>query len=740
MVFQVNFVDALLLSSFFFDLTLAAIVFLKSPNRKEKLPFSMLTLCVASWTFGIFMFRIVPIQYSYPWNQMFIISAGLIPPTFLHFTLIFLKKTVRPSSLFLIYLPSAATVLGTFHRGVLIKEIIQRDWGKESLLGEFYPHFGIYFVIFMTFSFLLILKEFLTQKNDPTQRSRLKYLLIGTVLPSIFGAYFNLLLILAGDYRYIWVGPYCSFIFVSFLAYTILKYQLLDIEVIIRRTVVFAGLAGSVVAVVSLVAFVSQDLLGQYIGISRAWSNIFAAMIIAALYGRIRDWLVNATDKYLFQKKYDYRELLKTFMDEVMTVLDLRKLVELTTTTLSETIKLDSCALLLPNRATNRYEVTAAAGNVDRKVALEETHPLVKYLKETQEAIMKGRDFSGPSAPRNDEGMSPRNDRGMGIRNDEGMEENASLAVEEIFGKLKAEVCLPLAMRDELVGILALGHKKSDEPYTKEDLEILMTLAKTEAIALSNAQLAAEAAQKEKLAVIGTLAAAINHEVCNPLNNIKVQAEGFLLQLKRGLFSPLSREALEEKMAGVMQTTMQEIDRTAAITTRLSNFAKPVREPLSEPVNLDKVADEVISLLGHDLELREISIEKKISAGLPLLMVDHRQLQEILFNLMRNAGQAIGQKGRVTLRGERRGDSMVTVEVIDTGPGIPPEKLQRLFTPFFTTKGEGQGTGLGLFVIKRLVERNEGKILVSSTVGVGTTFTLEFPAALEKVGPTRAAA
>ncbi|MBI3333628.1 MAG: hypothetical protein HYZ93_06015, partial [Candidatus Omnitrophica bacterium] len=265
-------------------------------------------------------------------------------------------------------------------------------------------------------------------------------------------------------------------------------------------------------------------------------------------------------------------------------------------------------------------------------------------------------------------------------------------------------------------------------------------LAKTEAVAISNALLAAEAAQKEKLAVIGTLASAINHEVCNPLNNIKVQAEGLYLQLQRGILKEIPREELEKRVSALMQTTMSEIDRAAAITTRLSNFSKPVREPVSEPVNLAKVAEEVYSLIGHDLELREISLERIIPPDIPMLMVDDRQLQEILFNLIRNAGQAIGQKGKVTVRAELNGASggrQVAIHITDTGCGIPPENLQRLFVPFFTTKGEGKGTGLGLFVIKRLVERNDGTISVASEPGKGTTFTVAFPVAA--AAPARAA-
>ena len=480
----------------------------------------------------------------------------------------------------------------------------------------------------------------------------------------------------------------------------------MDIEVIIRRTVVFAGLVASMVMVVSSVAFVTQDLLGQFVGISRFWSNIIAAMVIAAVYGPIRSWLVNVTEKYLFQKPYDYRQLLRQFTDEVVTVLDLRKLVDLTVETLEKTMKIESVGLWLLNRVTNRYELTASKGMSNQNLSLAETDPLVKFLQGTQEPVARD---------------SLRKEPKPGYE-----------FLDEGLGKLKVEVCLPLAMREEMVGILTLGRKKSDEPYSEEDLETLAALAKTEAVAISNALLAAEVAQKEKLAVISTLASAINHEVCNPLNNIKVQAEGLYLQLKRGILKEIPREELEKRVSALMQITMSEIDRAAAITTRLSNFSKPVREPVSEPVDLAKVAEEVYSLLGHDLELREITLERTIPPDIPTLMVDHRQLQEILFNLIRNAGQAIGQKGKVTVRAERNGAAgagRVAIHITDTGCGIPPQNLQRLFTPFFTTKGEGKGTGLGLFVIKRLVERNDGTISVSSEVGKGTTFKVEFPTA-----------
>jgi signal transduction histidine kinase len=123
-----------------------------------------------------------------------------------------------------------------------------------------------------------------------------------------------------------------------------------------------------------------------------------------------------------------------------------------------------------------------------------------------------------------------------------------------------------------------------------------------------------------------------------------------------------------------------------------------------------------------------IRIQQEIPSGLPPIRADRKQIQEILFNLIRNAGQAIERNGTITVRARQSLNGRVQIEIQDTGCGIPEEHLGKLFTPFFTTKGEGQGTGLGLFVVNRLVERNDGTISASSARGAGTTFTLEFPA------------
>jgi signal transduction histidine kinase len=291
-------------------------------------------------------------------------------------------------------------------------------------------------------------------------------------------------------------------------------------------------------------------------------------------------------------------------------------------------------------------------------------------------------------------------------------------------------------MHEDLIGVLCLGKKKSDEEFTKDDLDILLPLARTLAIAVSNAQLfdelaktQAEAAQREKLAVIGTLSAGINHEICNPLGIVKTQSEAFLLDLQDGLLSQLPPQKVLERVQQIFGNTLKQIDRATAITQKLSNFAKPIKEPTSQPVSVPAEVDEVLALVGHDLKLERIDVAKDIPENLPRIVVDRRQLQEVLFNLIRNAGQAIAPPGRITVRGSVPREGTVRIEIEDTGSGIPPDKLSKIYDPFFTTKEPGKGTGLGLFIVRQIVERNKGRIGVDSIVGKGTTFSLEFPAA-----------
>lgn len=237
-----------------------------------------------------------------------------------------------------------------------------------------------------------------------------------------------------------------------------------------------------------------------------------------------------------------------------------------------------------------------------------------------------------------------------------------------------------------------------------------------------------EFARRDKLAAIGTLVASINHEIRNPLYIIQGLAESHMANLRDRVYR--NKDEMVEKSNEILSKTAEQANRAIDIMKSFTAFAKRETsyEIQLERVPLNEVLEGVLPLIRHELELDKTELRLEIPADFPHLRADRHHLEEIFFNLLVNACQAVktsGQdKGRIEV-GAAAGRGNVRVEIRDNGGGMPSKVLSRIFQPFYTTKEEG--TGLGLYVTKQLVERNGGKISVKSKPGRGTTFVLEFP-------------
>lgn len=251
----------------------------------------------------------------------------------------------------------------------------------------------------------------------------------------------------------------------------------------------------------------------------------------------------------------------------------------------------------------------------------------------------------------------------------------------------------------------------------------------------------AQAAHRDKLTAIGVLAASINHEVKNPLFIIKGLAESCLERQKEGIF-PNKDKALESSN-DAMKRSIEQADRAMDIIKRLSLFAKAGidSEIKFEAVRIPAVIEDILPLVRYELAAHNISLNREFPSNLPEVNTDRRYLEEVLFNLIVNACQAIKEGGkpgeiRIIATPQRPGlcaetgslqgpKSQVLITVEDNGPGIPEDKLKDVFRPFYTTKAEG--TGLGLYITQQLVEKVRGRIDVRSEVGQGTVFTVILP-------------
>ena len=224
--------------------------------------------------------------------------------------------------------------------------------------------------------------------------------------------------------------------------------------------------------------------------------------------------------------------------------------------------------------------------------------------------------------------------------------------------------------------------------------------------------------QMEKMSATGQLAAGVAHEINNPVGIIKNRLELLIDDLKV--------ERKIDDMPEHLTMMHRQTDRISKIVSKLLSFARK-SSGKKAPLNVDQLLHGIVLLVRKEAEKRGISLSADVAPNLPPIMGEVTELEQVFINLIINAMDATPRGGKITLFATRV-DSRVQVRVEDTGSGINPENLTRIYDPFFTTKDVGVGTGLGLAISYRIIEDHGATIMVASAPGQGTTFTLNFPA------------
>jgi len=226
----------------------------------------------------------------------------------------------------------------------------------------------------------------------------------------------------------------------------------------------------------------------------------------------------------------------------------------------------------------------------------------------------------------------------------------------------------------------------------------------------------------ERLASLGTLAVGVAHEINNPLAIIRESAGWLALLLKR---KELADIPFRKDFELALQKIEKGVDRAKRITHQLLGFVRKQDSAFS-CVNLPELADETIGLVRKEARDKGITVELKVESPAGNIWSDPYQLHQAMLNLLTNAVHATGKGGSITVMLESfKGGVQLTVR--DTGTGIPRENLKHIFEPFFSTKNPGEGTGLGLFVTRGIIDRLGGRIDVESSLGQGATFRVWLP-------------
>jgi signal transduction histidine kinase len=296
--------------------------------------------------------------------------------------------------------------------------------------------------------------------------------------------------------------------------------------------------------------------------------------------------------------------------------------------------------------------------------------------------------------------------------------------------RLVSMLAVPLTFAGKAVGVLAV-YTQQRHRFSNDEVKILTTLGDLSAVAIEKGRLLARVVDmeeklraSERLSALGLLAAEIAHEIRNPLTVMQM--------LFHALVETMQLDSTSQRDAELISEKMRQMNR---ILDQVLSFARS-SEPIKEPVHALQLFDDVFLLTRHKLQQQDIDVRSSVPDDLPLFRADREQIEQVLLNLILNAAQAMPKGGLIRLSAsveEFEGEPHLALAVRDNGQGMSSEQLDNLFAPFLTTKDSG--TGIGLAIVKKIMENHQGKVQVESKLGQGTKFKLLFPITDPQVFP-----
>ena len=641
-----------------------------------------------------------------------------IPIVFFHFVAEFIRDPALKKWSRLFYAIGGGFLILAWTGQLYVSGVYKYAWG-------FYPRAGslhlVYLVLLAIMLALGLAALFAYRRVVAEQRlkvNQINYIIVSTMIYAVaaidFMANYG-----AGFYP---IGMLFTNLHAAIIAYAVVQYRLLDINVALKRSLISALILAVLLVPCYVIVIAGQQLTFGTISITFSLLTVGLLAVAAFLFPRFRFIGEDVLQRALFKKNTDHREALLKSSREMVSVVDISELSERLVRATRRAVDSDKAALYLYDAVKSRFSLASMVGVDDP------------------------RHFSDPVLGRNDalvRGLSQS--RECFVREELAMAtwKNDNAQTAERMIQLGAEVSVPIMSKNKLAGILNLGRKGDGQIYSSEDLEFLSTLANQAAIAIDNAHLYENLKQSQitlrradRLSSLGMLTAGLAHEIRNPLVAIRT-------------FTQLLPERYDDaEFREVFQgLALKEVDRICGLINDLLSFARPSRPNIAEE-NLNDVVDGVARILETQAKDNDVTLAREFSADLPKAWFDREQLKQVFMNLILNAIQAMRDGGSLVIatRVSSDGDGSashpcVQVEIRDTGIGIPQENLEHIFDPFFTNKDGG--SGLGLSISNQIIEEHGGRILVKSKIKEGTSFyvnlPLEKPASLVVVDPVRAA-
>ena len=690
-----------------------------APDRRSQrnLRFAYLATALAVWNLGVFGLRATADpETALIWQRVLHVGVIPIPVLFYHYVLAFLDLPRRRPELIVGYV-LCGVFLAAWPTPAFLHGVTESTWGFMPAAGPLYAPFFVYFQSYLALGLVRLVRAYGSQSSS-FKRNRTLLVITGVEVSLLGGIVDIARFMLRWDWLYP-IGIPSNAVFALALGVAIVRYRLMDVGVLAKRIVLYLLTSAALAPILFLGLWgLDQVALGRPSasmpadGVGTLTRDAVILLLVFTVALPLLRKLEGGLERLMFRRRHGVRDALVKLIKELGSLLEITALARTLTEGLVTRVPVLSAGLYRYDAAASRFTRLARATS-DSADAPATSPVLDKAL-----ALWLG--MTGRTL----------------IVEETSFRGGAYTKMRAVVAQLEAErvaLVVPLFMEGEVTAVLVVGEKLSGEIFDTDEIELLEMLAGETVIALKNAGLYQDLqsrmeelqrtqeslVESAKLAAVGELAASVAHEINTPLMVILGNSNLLLRQLPSN--SPASAKVSIIEM---------EAHRAGKIVRDLLNFARK-REPKREQLSAHDVLDRAIDLLGPKLALAHVEVERVFDLSLPAIAGDRDQLTQVFLNLITNAMDAMETGGRVVLQtGIHQGDdgrAMVSVSVSDTGHGIPPEHRARIFEPFYTTKSEGRGTGLGLSVSLGILQMHGGSIEVDSKVGHGTTMRVTVP-------------
>ena len=702
----------LLITVIFLSLFLGVLILKRSKNNFANLLFSTMIFASIAWSvFNYFAdFQNIDYESALLLGRITFLFGLLIPALFFGFAIYF-GGIIKRAKVFIV-LGGLALLIGSLISltSLVVQSLNKMNWGWDISPGGLYFLYVTIFIFYISFAFYFLFIKF--KNSHGVTRNQIKYMLLGTILTSLFSASTNMFLpLIMGTNPYAKYGPYFFMFLIGFTAYAIIKHRLMDIRMVVARSVAYSlmllflsGIYTSSIFIIQTYIFKAAFAPG-YIA-----TQVALVVIMVFLFQPLRRWITKVTDRVFFKEQYDVEELLDKIAHTVSSSIIMIEILYKTLDVLISEMKITRGMLIVFDDSGKILE-TQSIGYKDN-------------LKTTKTDLI--------SITRD------------GILLFDELSENSKY--KKILEQFNASVAIPLKSEAGIAGVLILGEKESGDMFSSNDLKVFEIIGPEIAVAVNNAK-SYEKIEKFNITLRQEIKKATyelerkneqlreldkakdefismaSHQLRTPLTAIK----GYLSMLLEG-------DAGEIKVSqyDFVNEAFQGANRMVGLINDLLNVSRmETGRFFLEPkeVDMERVVNEEVGQLRKQAKEKGLKLDIIIKGKIPSVWVDETKIRQVVMNFADNAIYYT-TSGSVTVTLEHNKKEII-YKVKDTGIGVPKSQQKNLFTKFYRADNarhvRPDGTGLGIYLAKKVIDDHSGELIFESEEGKGSIFGFKLP-------------